>query len=277
MACAVASTSSLGNALRTNSTVTAPASIANGDILVYGLQIGNYRPTPTATPPTGFAAWTGIPVNWGDDGAPDDFSNYIYFWYKVASSESGNYTATHSESYSNAFMWRITGGDTTTPNDQAATSATKDENVGTGKVLTAPTQTPTVDGCALLWIGGSWDAFGAASPTGGWTERYNVTTESFYAQDLIQETAGATGGITVNSTQNDFRANGCVMVCVRAAVGGAQSGLPNSRGVDSLGTLFEWLGICKHELNAIPMSMIGRRRKRKHLEWLERERIRLSA
>lgn len=221
MACAVASSSALAAGTRTNSTVTAPSGITDGDILVYGMLIAGASGGPTATPPTGFAAPTGIPLAWSGSGILDTYGLRIYFWTKKASGESGNYTATHSSGDSVAFMWRISGGDQTTWVDQNPTTMSSNGG-GSGHTVIGPagTQTPTVDGCALLWIGVSWDAFGAATPTTGFTERRNVTTEVFYAQDLIQVIAAATGAISVTSAQGDDRPEGAAMLCIRAAAGG---------------------------------------------------------
>lgn len=219
MACVPESVSALASGTRTNSTVTAPSGIANGDILVYAMIIGGASGGVTATAPTGFAAPTGIPFSFTWTSV-DTYTVRLYFWTKKASGESGNYTATHSSADTTAFMWRISGADQTTWVDQNPTSDGNDGGGAGGSVLEAPTQTPTVDGCALLWIGGTWDTFGAASPTTGWTERRNVTTEGFYAQDLIQATAGATGTISVTSTQGSNRPERAVMLCIRAAVGG---------------------------------------------------------
>ena len=224
MPCAVASSSALASGTRTNSTVTAPSGIADGDILVYGMEIGGAAGGPTATPPTGFAAPTGIPVAWSGSGIGDSYGLRIYFWTKKADSESGNYTATHASGDTTAFMWRITGGDQTTWVDQAATTQSHNGGGSGHNVIDAPTLTPTVDGCALLWIGVSWDAFGAATPTTGWTERRNVTTEVLYAQDLIQTTAAATGTISVTSTQGGDRPEGAAMLAIRASAGAAAPG-----------------------------------------------------
>lgn len=229
MACVVESVSALASGSRTNSTVTAPSGIADGDILVYGLKVGEASGGPTATAPTGFAAPTGIPLAWTGSGIGDSWGNRIYLWTKKAASESGNYTATHSSAYSTAFMWRISGGDQTTWVDQDPTSQSTNGGVdppNAGDVLTAPTQTPTVDGCAVLWYGESWDAFGAATPSSGFTERRNVTTEGTYVQDLIQTSAAATGGVAVTCAQTGTRPKGCVMLVIRAAAGGGASGFP---------------------------------------------------
>lgn len=221
MACVIESVSALASGDRTNSTVTAPSGIVDGNILVFGLRIGGSSGGPTATPPTGFAAPTGIPIAWTGSGIGDSWGNRIYLWTKKAASESGNYTATHSSGNTTAFMWRISGADQTTWVDQNPTTLSSNGGGTGGTVIgPAPTQTPTVDGCALLWFGESWDAFGAASPTSGWTERRNVTTEGSYIQDIVQGTAAATGGISVTSTQGDDRPEGCAMLCIRAAAGG---------------------------------------------------------
>lgn len=230
MATVVESTSSLSEGTRTNSTVTAPSGIADGDILVYALKIGGASGGPTATAPSGFAAWSGIPVAWDGSGISDTYGLRIYLWYKVASSESGNYTATHSSGDSEAFMWRISGGDTGTPNDQAATTHSTNGGGTEGDVIgPTSTQTPTVDGCCVIWVGVSWDNFGNASPSSGWTEDRNNAAAVFYAQHIIQGTAAATGSISVTSTQWITRPEGAAMVVVRASTAGGGRTTKNTR------------------------------------------------
>jgi hypothetical protein len=218
MACQVQTVSALATGTRTNSTVTAPASIADGDILVYGLAIGAAAGGTTATPPTNFTAPTGVPISYTWTSV-DTYAVRLYFWTKKASGESGNYTATHSAADTTAFMWRISGADQTTWVDQNPTTFASNGGLA-GSTIPVPTQTPTVDGCALLWLGGTWDGFGAATPSTDFTERRNVVTESFYAQDSIQATAGATGTVTVTSTQATERPRAGMMLAIRAAVGG---------------------------------------------------------
>jgi hypothetical protein len=221
MACSIGTFAALASGTRTNSTVNLGVTPTDGDILVYGLIIGGASGGVTATGPTGFTVATGLPVSFTWPGV-DTYTVRLYMWTKKAASESGSsYTATHSSADTTAIMWRIPGGDQTTWVDQNPT--TMAQNGGSGSVdsiVTAPTQTPTVDGCALLWMGATWDAFGSATPTTGWDERRNVSTEGFSAQDEIQVTAGATGSISVTSTQGAQRPRGCVMLAIRAAVGG---------------------------------------------------------
>lgn len=230
MACVIESVSALASGTRTNSTVTAPSGIANDNILVYGLLISGAAGGPTATAPSGFTAPTGIPVAWTGSGILDTYGLRIYFWTKKASGESGNYTATHSSGDSTAFMWRISGADTTTWVDQNPTTQSHNGGGSGHAVIDTPGQTPTVDGCALLWMGVTWDSFGNATPTTGWTERRNQAAEVLYVQDLIQVTAGATGTISVTSTQGGDRPEGAAMLVIRAAAGGgATSRVPLRR------------------------------------------------
>jgi hypothetical protein len=221
MACSIATFAALASGSRTNSTVNFGVTPTDGDILVYGMIIGGASGGVTATGPTGFTGAPTLPVSFTWPGI-DTYAVRLYMWTKKAASESGSsYTATHSAADTTAIMWRIPGGDQTTWVDQNPT--TMAQNGGSGpndSVLTAPTQTPTVDGCALLWMGATWDGFGAATQTTGWSERRNIVTEGFYAQDLIQATAGATGSIAVTSTQGAQRPRGCVMLAIRAAAGG---------------------------------------------------------
>jgi hypothetical protein len=228
MPCSIGTFAALAAGTRTNSTVNLGVTPDDGDILVYGMTIGGASGGVTATGPTGFTVATGLPVSYTWTSV-DTYAVRLYFWTKKAASESGStYTATHSSADTTAVMWRIPGGDQTTWVDQNPTSVVTN-GVANGNTCPVPTQTPTVDGCALLWFGGSWDGWGAQSPSSGFTERRNVSTEAFYAQDLIQATAAATGTVTVPIGQAADRPKGGVMLTIRAAVGGG--------GVDPEGSL----------------------------------------
>jgi hypothetical protein len=228
MACSIGTFAALASGTRTNSTVNLGVTPTNGDILVYGLVIGGASGGVTATGPTGFTVATGLPISFTWSGV-DTYAVRLYAWTKKAASESGaTYTATHSSADTTAFLWRIPGGDQTTWVDQNPTSVVTN-GVANGSTCPVPGQTPTVDGCALLWFGGSWDGWGNQTPSTGFTERRNQPAEGVYVQDMIQATAADTGTVTVTIGQQADRPKAGVMLAIRAATAAATKAPPPRR------------------------------------------------
>lgn len=229
MGVAFRSASSLAAGTRTNSTLTAPSGITNGDVLLLILAVG-HDPAVTTTPPSGFAALTGFPVDM--TFPPDTWVARFNAWFKIASSESGNYTATHSSASTEGWLGCYSGGGAASPINPAP--AITDHAVGGGgAVLIAPTITPLVDSSAVVWVGQNWDGTGAASPPTGttptFTERLNVTTETLYVADGVLTTAGATGTKSVTSTQGDNRPWIAALICIEAAASAAVSDIQSGR------------------------------------------------
>lgn len=221
MAAAVGSTNTLSLANRSNSTFTAPSGIADGDILVILMHTGR-NPALTATAPSGFTAFTGFPTNMTSVSG-DPYVVTLHAWYKVASSESGNYATSHAAADTEGIIYRITGGDTTTPQDVSPAFTDHAPSSGGGTV-TAPTITPTVDGSLVIWFGAAWDGFGATSPPTGttptFTEYLNATSGVLYSAAGPLTTAGATGAKSVSASQGDGRPWWAGHFVIRAAVGG---------------------------------------------------------
>jgi hypothetical protein len=221
MAAAYRSHSTLSLGTRTNSTFAAPSGIQNGDTLLILISAGQV-PAIAVTPPAGFATCTGFPLEYGYSG--DTWKVRLYAFWKVAASESGSYTCTHSSGSSEGVMYAVSGGHATTPiNPNPTTQIHTTET--TGSTLTAPSITPAVADSFIAWFGGTWDDFGNdATPATGFTERYNPTSGSvLYVADGVFA-AAATGTVTVTSTQQNGLQNACAMVCVEAAVGGGGGG-----------------------------------------------------
>lgn len=221
MGCAIRSTSNVAEGTRTNTTFTAPSGIQNGDRLVIFLMTGANGGL-AATPPSGFTALTSFGATFQSQFGADPWRTRLYGWEKVASGESGNYTCTHSNGGSGGIMYAISGAHAST----AAATAVTNHAEGTGGAnLIAPTITPSANNAAILWIGQSWDAFGAASPPSGttptFTEYRNTTTnEGMYSAAGILATAGATGSKTVTSGQGDSRPWLAALVSIEQAAGG---------------------------------------------------------
>ena len=104
--------STVQNSFETSVTLTAPSGISDGDLL---LIVVNTDSDATAfSLPSGFIRIT--PAD-GDKGPSDQVTQYII--YKIASSESGDYTVTWTASVkSTSYMYRITGVSTVGPEVQ---------------------------------------------------------------------------------------------------------------------------------------------------------------
>lgn len=227
MACAVGSVSLLAPGNRSNSSFTAPSGISDGDILVLLMTTGR-NPVLSATPPSGFTAFTGFPADMPSHSG-DPYVVRINAWYKVASGESGSYATTHTTADSEGIMYRVTGGNTGTPQDVTPTFTQSTTAANVGGTVTAPTITPTVDGSLVIWFGSTWDGFGSQSPSGGttptFTEYSNNTSGVSYSQAGPLTTAGATGTKAVTSSQPSNRPWFAGHFVIRAAVGGGGGGM----------------------------------------------------
>jgi hypothetical protein len=185
---------------KVNTTVNAPAGIVDGDVLIFFLFIAISGTPPTPTPPAGFTALAGFPsAQFGLSG----FNARVYAWWKIAASESGSYTATHSSASSQGSMLAVSGAHQTAPIDPNPTV-----NTGTGTTTTALGLTTDKDGDLLIFIGTDWGttANNLTPPSGStptFTERQDVALTYIATGNLA--TAGATGNktITNNSSATD--------------------------------------------------------------------------
>lgn len=189
MAVAFRSVSSTTYTSRTNTTVAAPAGLANNDILVLHIFVGASGTAPTVTPPSGFTAVTGSPKAISDGG----FAANVYVFWKRASGESGSYTATHSAGSSQASL-RAYSGCATSGSPIDASSA----NSGTGQITTATGITTTVADTMLLYAANNWEGSGTTPPS-GFTERFDSIIND---SDKAQASAGATGNVVQNPNGN---------------------------------------------------------------------------
>ena len=226
MAIAVGSTSNTPTyGTRTNSTITAPSGIANGDLLVAVLHVGDASllPALTVTPPTGFTEVTNSPS--AMDRSADTYTISERIYYKVASGESGNYTFTHSSADTEGFMYRLTGCDTTTPIDVTPAAQQFVTGSGTGQTTTLPSVTTVTDGAFIIGFDGAWDAPGAGN--------YSGTTPTLTARrtgsiskifDATQTTAGATSARTrTNGNVSGILPWASIIVAIRPATSSNKS------------------------------------------------------
>lgn len=194
------SKSTLTNASRTNSTITAPSPISDNDVLVAILCVGAAS-SPAVTPPAG---WTEItPTGWPMTfSKADPWEVKVHLYWHLASSESGNYTFSHSAANTEAIMYAVSGANTTTPFSPNPTGAT-----GTGLTSTATGLTTPNNNSLVIFCAADWDGYGAGgtSPPSGttptFTEDYDGTNVGvFYAASGVLATAGATGNESISNS-----------------------------------------------------------------------------
>jgi hypothetical protein len=171
-------------ASRANTTVTAPAGIQNGDVLLFMLAVGDASP-PTPTPPAGFTLLSGFPVTLTDAG----FSVATRVWYKIAAGESGDYTATHTTANSQGVVYCAQGGAADTPPVTI--------NSGTGLTSTANGLTAQRANSLIVYLDQCWNT-GTTAPPGGtnptFTERLDNVGLLYVADGVLL--SGASGNKT---------------------------------------------------------------------------------
>jgi hypothetical protein len=176
-------------ASQTNTTVTKPAGVVDGDIMVMTLAVASSVLTDIEvadiTPPAG---WTTIGTSTVQTQSGGGFHGRLSVWWKRASSEGSSYAFTHSTMNSQLMIAAYSGClasgspvDVFSQNNAITGNAT-----GTGV-------TTTVANTKLIWTGHNWDASGTLTPPTGMTERLDSLV--YYADQDIAS-AGATGNRT---------------------------------------------------------------------------------
>ena len=151
MALAVVSSSTPANTNTGTLTLTPPATITNNNVLVMGVASAS---TGAINTPSGWSV--AVARFTGNNG-----SNLAVF-YKIAASESGNYTVTGS-TYLTGGIVNISGNDTTTPIDVAGTGSGGASTTATAAAITIATAN-----ALLLYFYGT-DSTGAIGIPAGWT------------------------------------------------------------------------------------------------------------
>ena len=164
-AAALRSISSTTYTSRTNTTITAPSGIQNGDILILAFIVGD--PTSPATPtlPAGFSVIQG-PSLVTDGG----FTVTRRLAWKVASGESGDYTVTHTADSSQGIMLCVSGASGSTP--------VSSNNNGTGATTTATGVTTPSNNSLVMFIAQNWNLYGTASVPAGSTPTFTEQLDS---------------------------------------------------------------------------------------------------
>jgi hypothetical protein len=198
MPIAFRSGSSTTLATRTNTTVTAPAGIVDGDILV-ATQLTGANPTaPTPTSPAGWSASFGTNTSITDGVS---FNGKFYIFWKRAIGESGNYTFTHTNCASQGWIGAYSGALASgtplgaTSNNTGVNVASPGPSIGTGITTTAANSW-------LLYLSMVWDSTGALSPPSGMIERLDAASAQIYNADEPIAAVGATGTRTQTDNGN---------------------------------------------------------------------------
>ena len=219
----IETTSTVSYAARTNTTITAPSGIVNGDVLLAILDIGQSS-APTVTPPSGFTeiTTTGWPMA---INAADPWQVRVRAYTKIASSESGNYTFSHSSAYSEAIMYRISGADTTTPVNPNPTSGSGNSTTSIAPGITTPRNNSVV-----VFVSGAWNAAGPTTPPTGTTPTFTEYFDGgaggvFYSAAGVLATAGATGDKSNTNGNGNSWPWVAGLICIQAASGGGSQAL----------------------------------------------------
>jgi hypothetical protein len=197
----------------TSTVLSAVSGIQDGDLLVAIIWLGDDGGARTATPPAGWSTYNNSLITYDDSG----YYVNIGVFYKVASSESGSYTFTHSSAVNEGYLCALTGVDTSDPINPTATSDT-----GTGQTSTAPTITTPRDGSLVIFCSGHWDAAACSPPTGStptFTERYDPGGSGgiAYLADGPLTTAGATGAKSHTNGNSGSGPWGAGLISIQAA------------------------------------------------------------
>lgn len=218
-AAAVRSITSLALGNRTNSTFTAPAGLADNDILLCVMCCGDAgdQTAPAVTPPSGFTQLTGFPVTISQ---ADPYATALRVFWKLAASESGSYTFTHGAADSEGVLYAISGADATPINPDASTNTGND----TAGVVTALSVTTPVNDSLVIWACVCWNSSGSATPPTGttptFTERYDPGASGIiYVADGVLGTAGATGDKNVTTSNGNGRW-AATLISIEAGAGG---------------------------------------------------------
>lgn len=171
--------------------------ILNDDALVLWVVLDDQN-VFTFTPPTGFTAFTGFPLQLPSSGGTD--GGGMWAGYKKAASESGNYSISNSGSVNgNGGIVRLTGLDAATflhrqietPHGSADASPW---NITTGAFVAGATTVP----CTVLFIGWSDNAPGGTvihTAPAGYTKRGDVSDGAFF-NSFVATLDGAASGFT---------------------------------------------------------------------------------
>jgi len=182
------SDSSVNYATRTDTLITAPANIQDGDDLLIIFEDGALNAAPVPTPPAGFVILPGFPLTRADSNV---FTVDTYAWRKPALGEVGDYTVTHASAASNAWMQCARGQNLVTPYSPNPTT-----NTGLGATATAPGLTTVADNSLIVYFCSKWNFPGGTFPGGVTpvlTTRLDGSATLLFVSNGVMTPPGATG------------------------------------------------------------------------------------
>lgn len=217
---AFGSISSTTWAARTNTTITAPSGIADGDRLVLIQLTGTSGEAPDPSPPAGFTLLSG--PTWPVEITEFAFNIEARVYEKTAASESGDYTVTHTNCESQGVIVRVTS--------PGAFNPAMSSNIGVNFTTTATGLTVAANSYVMFV---AWDFLQSANditaPTGTtptFTERLDGGTSDLYVADGVYVAGGATGDKTITNRNTDPIAPwGALLIAVEPAAGAGPAGL----------------------------------------------------
>lgn len=215
----VRSFTSIAASTRTNTTLTAPAGLANGDILVAGF-VAVASSSPAITPPAGFTEVTGSPATFSKPGEVE-FKTHVY--WKLAAGESGSYLFTHASAGTEAVLIAIQSADAT-PINPNPVIAVGDGTDGLGNILTVGGLTTANNNSLVLFFGTAWDAAGPSAPPSGTTPTFTEMYDPggvFYVATGVLATAGATGGKSISTPNGTSQPWSAILVAIENDTAGA--------------------------------------------------------
>lgn len=188
-AVAFRSDSSVAYANRTNTLINAPAGVQDNDGLLLIFEDGAPGAVaPVPTPPAGFVILPGFPLTRSD---LNPFTVDTYAWGKIAAGEPANYTVTHANANTNAYMLAALGANLVTPFSPNPTT-----NTGLGATATAPGLTTLANNSLIVYYCSKWN-FPGITPPGGvtpvLTTRLDGSVTLLFVSTGVLGAAGATG------------------------------------------------------------------------------------
>jgi len=207
MALAIRSNSTITYSSRTNTTVSAPSGIVNGDILVATIFVAATGSSPSVTAPTGFTEISISPTSVSSAG----FYGNLHVYWKRAASESGSYTFTHTTASTECVMIAVSGALTSgSPIDvSSANTGIAGTETNTGLTLTSTNE-------LVLYLSQNWgDSNTGTAPT-GYTQTYNGTV--VYTASKNFTSSGATGSTSRANGNNSGDPWGVILVAILPAV-----------------------------------------------------------
>lgn len=224
MALAFRSSTSTTYTSRTNTVVTAPGGIVDGDILILTMALVLAAP-PAPTLPAGFTLLTSR-----GNGVAGLNVNFLVAW-KRAAGESGSYTVTHATATTQVVLAAYSGCVGTGLPVEAVSV-----NRGIGTTATALGITTVSANTMLVYAGHDWQGSGTLTPPTGFTERFDGLV---YCADKAQSASGATGNVTLTTANagtdpwdtimlalSTTGGGGSILTWVGPLGGGANNGTP---------------------------------------------------